>query len=124
MVTFRTKGSFLKTKILLERAKNESFRKILDKYGVQGVSALAMATPFDTGETASSWGYEVVHGNGRSIIYWTNSNVNDGVPIAVVLQYGHAARNGGFVEGVDYINPAIKPIFEDIAKAAWEEVTK
>ena len=88
------------------------------------MEALARATPKDTGKTADSWDYEITEQKGRLKITWTNSNLNDGVSIAVLLQYGHATRNGGWVEGIDYINPAIRPIFDKIAKEAWKEVTQ
>lgn len=99
------------------------FRKILDRYGKLGVSALASATPTDTGLTATSWHYEVESDNGSSTITFYNSNVNKGVPIAIILQYGHGTRNGGWVNGRDYINPAIQPVFDKIAADAWREVT-
>ena len=95
---------------------------LLDQYGKEGVEALARATPKDTGKTAASWNYAVHKSDGRITITWSNSNIVDGVPIAVILQYGHGTRNGGYVEGVDYINPAMRPIFERIAQRAWGEV--
>ena len=94
----------------------------MDQYGKEGVEALARATPKDTGKTAASWSYAVHKSDGRITITWSNSNIVDGVPIAVILQYGHGTRNGGYVEGVDYINPAMRPIFERIAQRAWGEV--
>ena len=124
MVRFHVKGSYRKTKKFLKNAKDASYRKVLEYYGREGVEALARATPKDTGKTAESWGYEITEQKGRLKITWTNSNMNDGVSIAVLLQYGHATRNGGWVEGIDYINPAIRPIFDKIAKEAWKEVTQ
>lgn len=124
MVTFQAKGSFRKTKKFLERAEQMDFRDILDRYGVKGVAALASATPKDSGNTAACWGYEIKYGPGVARIYWTNSNINDGVPIAVILQYGHGTGTGGWVEGRDYINPAIQPIFDEIAEKAWKEVNR
>ena len=100
-------------------AKNIS----LDSYGVKGVEALRNATPKDTGLTANSWSYKIEKSNNNITISFENSNINDGVPIAIILQYGHGTRNGGWVEGYDYINPAIRPIFDELAKAAWKEVT-
>lgn len=97
---------------------------ILDKYGKQGVSALSSATPVDSGLTANSWTYEIENKGDQVTIFWGNTNVNKGVNIAVILQYGHGTRNGGYVAGRDYINPAIRPVFDAIANEAWKEVTK
>ena len=124
MITFRQKGDFSKLTRFLERAKETVRLGDLDKYGREGVAALASATPVDTGETANSWYYEIVRGNGTVSINFNNSNVQNGVPIAVILQYGHGTGTGGWVEGRDYINPAIQPIFDKIAENAWREVTK
>lgn len=122
MITFKQKGDFSKTLRFLNQNRNVDYTNILKKFGEIGVSALASATPVDTGLTASSWGYEIVKEKNSYAIYWTNSNIKNGVNIAVILQYGHATRNGGFVQGRDYINPAIQPIFEFIASNAWKEV--
>ena len=108
----------------LEKAKEVVRLGDLDKYGREGVAALASATPIESGRTASSWYYQVENKNGSASITFYNSNVNKGVPIAIILQYGHGTRNGGFVQGRDYINPAIQPIFDRIADEAWREVTK
>lgn len=124
MISFRHKGDFSKLTRFLERAKETVRLGDLDKYGRQGVAALASATPVDTGKTASSWYYEIENKNGSATISFYNSNINDGVPIAIILQYGHGTRNGGWVEGRDYINPAIRPIFDQIVNDAWREVTK
>lgn len=124
MITFRQKGDFSKFTRFLERAKEAVRLGDLDKYGREGVAALASATPIDSGETASSWYYEIEHRNGRASIKFCNSNIQNGVPIAVILQYGHGTGTGGWVEGRDYINPAIRPIFDKIANNAWREVTK
>lgn len=123
MITFKQKGDFRRTDKFLEKAKNIIGRGELDKYGREGVAALAAATPSETGETSEAWRYEIIRQNGRTSIVWSNDNVVDGVNIAVILQYGHATRNGGWVEGIDYINPAIQPIFDRIAETAWKEVT-
>ena len=96
----------------------------LDKYGREGVAALSSATPVDTGKTANSWYYKIERQNGSVSINFLNSNINEGVPIAIILQYGHATSTGGWVEGRDYINPAIRPLFDSIAEKAWKEVTK
>ena len=124
MITFRQKGDFSKLTRYLERAKEAIKLGDLDKYGQEGVDALSSATPVDSGLTASSWYYKIENKNGSATISFYNSNVNNGVPIAIILQYGHGTNNGGWVEGRDYINPAILPIFEKIANDAWEEVTK
>ena len=124
MISFRQKGDFSKTKRYLERVKSAARLSILDKYGRKGVAALASATPTETGKTASSWFYEISHNKGSATITFSNSNINKGVPIAIILQYGHGTGTGGWVEGRDYINPAIQPVFDRIVEEAWEEVTK
>lgn len=124
MITFRQKGDFSKLTRFLERAKEAVHFGDLDKYGRQGVAALSSATPVDSGLTAESWYYEIENKNGSATITFNNSNIQNGVPIAIILQYGHGTRNGGWVEGRDYINPAIQPIFDEIANEAWREVTK
>ena len=124
MIKFRHKGDFSKFTRYLERTKNAVRLGDLDRYGREGVAALASATPVDSGLTASSWYYEIVRKSGSVSIVFNNSNIQNGVPIAVILQYGHGTRNGGWVEGRDYINPAIQPIFDKIANDAWREVTK
>lgn len=124
MITFRHRGDFSNLTKFLERAKNAIRIGDLDKYGREGVAALASATPVDTGLTANSWSYEIVHGNGSVAISFHNSNIQNGVPIAIILQYGHGTGTGGWVEGRDYINPAIRPIFDRLANEAWREVTK
>ena len=108
----------------LEKAKEVVKIGDLDKYGREGVAALASATPVRTGKTAVSWKYEIINKNGTVRIIWKNTNIQNGVPIAVILQYGHATRNGGWVQGRDYINPAIQPVFDKIANEAWREVKK
>ena len=124
MISFRQKGDFSKTMQFLVKAKKGVKLSGLDKYGREGVAALASATPVDTGETANSWYYEIVHENGTITITFNNSHIQNGVPIAVILQYGHGTGTGGWVEGRDYINPAIQPLFDKIAENAWREVTK
>ena len=124
MITFRQKGDFSKLTKFLERAKEVVKLGDLDKYGREGVAALASATPVDSGKTASSWRYEIKNKNGTGTTSFYNSNIQNGVPIAIILQYGHGTRNGGWVQGRDYINPAIQPIFDKIANEAWREVTK
>lgn len=123
MISFRQKGDFSKLTRYLERAKKSARLSILDKYGREGVAALSSATPVDSGKTATSWSYKITHDNGSAAITFNNSNINQGVPIAIILQYGHGTGTGGWVEGRDYINPAIQPIFDRIVDDAWKEVT-
>lgn len=124
MISISQKGDFSKLTSFLEKMKNIIKIGDLDKYGREGVAALSAATPKDSGLTANSWYYEIERGKDSVSISFYNSNVNKGVPIAIILQYGHGTRNGGYVEGIDYINPAIQPIFNKIAEDAWKEVTK
>mgnify|MGYP000016506963 CR=1 FL=1 len=124
MIVFRQKGDFSKATHFFERAKEAAKLGMLDKYGKAGVEALSSATPVETGLTASSWSYEIKHSNGSAVIEFHNSNINKGVPIAIILQYGHGTGTGGWVEGRDYINPAIQPVFDKIVEDAWKEVVK
>ena len=124
MISFRQKGDFSKLTRFLERAKNLVHLSDLDRYGREGVAALASATPVDTGKTAASWYYDIKINKESASITFNNSNIQNGVPIAIILQYGHGTRNGGWVDGRDYINPVIQPIFDKIAEEAWKEVTK
>ena len=124
MISLRHKGDFSKLTSFLERAKQTVRIGDLDRYGREGVAALASATPVDSGQTANSWYYEIKHEQGSVTISFNNSHFNAGVPIAIILQYGHGPGTGGWVEGRDYINPAIRPIFDKIANDAWREVTK
>lgn len=122
-ISIRTKGNFRKTEKLLKKSLGRNYRSILEKYGQMGVSTLSAYTPVDSGETASSWSYEIIQ-NGSSIsVCWNNSNIQKGVNIAIILQYGHGTGTGGYVAGRDYINPALQPIFDQLADAAWKEVT-
>lgn len=124
MITFRQKGDFSKLTRFLEKAKESIRLGDLDKYGREGVAALASATPVESGLTANSWYYKIERKNGLVSITFYNSNVQNGIPIAIILQYGHGTGTGGWVQGRDYINPAIQPIFDKIANDAWREVTK
>lgn len=124
MIRFEHKGDFSKTSRFLEKAKNVIRIGELDKYGQAGVAALSSATPKDSGKTAGSWYYEIERQNGKVTIHFNNSNIVNGVPIAIILQYGHGTGTGGWVEGRDYINPAIRPVFDNIANNAWKEVTR
>ena len=124
MITFKHKGDFSKLTKFLEGAKKSVRLGDLDKYGREGVAALASATPVDTGQTAASWYYKIEQRDGSVSINFYNSNRQNGVLVAILLQYGHGTRNGGWVEGLDYINPAAKPLFDKIVNDAWKEVTK
>ena len=124
MISFRQKGDFSKLTRFLERAKESVHAGDLDKYGQAEVAALSSATPIDSGKTANSWSYEITNKDGSVTITFNNSNIQNGVPIAIILQYGHGTKNGGWVQGRDYINPAIQPIFDEIVDNAWREVTK
>lgn len=123
MIKFSTKGDWSRTNSFLERALNVFNLGELDKYGREGVRALSAATPKDTGETASSWYYRIKRTKAGAKIEWLNSSQNQGIPIVILLQYGHGFRTGGYVEGIDFINPALKPVFEEIAENAWKELT-
>lgn len=123
MFSFRQKGDFTKTlNFLKKNSKTQSYYEILNKYGKKGVIALSSATPVDTGTTADSWFYKIVKGNDSITLEFHNSNISDGANIAVLIQYGHATRNGGWVDSVDYINPALKPIFDNIYDEIRREV--
>lgn len=124
MIRVRQKGDFSNLTRYLEKAKKGARLTDLDRFGKEGVAALASATPVQTGKTASSWYYQIERKNGKATISFHNSNIQNGVPIAIILQYGHGTRNGGYVQGRDYINPAIQPIFDKLADSAWKEVTK
>lgn len=123
MIEVSVKGDWSKTNNFLERALNVVKLGQLDRYGRLGVNALSSATPKDSGKTASSWYYRIVRQYGGVKIEWLNSSQNQGVPIAILLQYGHGLHQGGYVEGIDYINPAMRPVFEEIAETAWKELT-
>lgn len=122
-VKFEVSGGFTKTERFLNRMKRREYLNVLDEFGRDGVQALRNAIPVDSGATAEAWDYEIKRTRNYTEIVWTNSNINDGVPIAVILQYGHGTGTGGYVQGRDYINPAIRPIFDKIAEKAWKVVT-
>jgi hypothetical protein len=126
VIKVTTRGSFANAQAFLQRMKNRTQFSVLEKYGPIGVVALANATPKDSAETANSWYYEIVDRPGYFSIHWLNSHVvNPGnIPVAVLIQYGHATGNGGYVQGMDYINPALRPIFDQIVADMWREVTK
>lgn len=123
MIKCKVKGDFKKTTRFLSKCQNIDFESLLIQYAEEGVNALKAATPVITGKTANSWAYEIVKQGKKVSINWTNSNINDGVPIAVILEYGHGTGWGGYVQGRHYISPAIQPIFDKIAENAWKEVT-
>lgn len=123
-ITLSARGEYNKVERWLNKLRNKEYLNILDKYGHKGVDALSSATPVDSGKTAASWGYEIHHSRSTTTITWTNTNINDGVPIAIILQYGHGTGTGGYVAGRDYINPALRPIFDAMAEEAWREVSK
>ena len=123
MISFKQKGSFKNLDSFLNTMSRKDIFSSLETFGREGVSILSSATPVDSGETAKSWSYEITKTNGSYTITWKNSHIVDGVPIAIILQYGHGTGTGGYVSGRDYINPAIKPIFDKIANTAWKVVT-
>lgn len=122
MITFETKGDYKKTERFLEKLLNGVRLGSLDKYGRMGVEALRSATPVDTGLTADSWTYTIERTKDGTGVVWSNTNVQNGVNIAIILQYGHGTGGGGYVVGRDYINPALRPIFDEMANSAWKEV--
>ena len=122
MITVRSKGDFSKLNGFLEKAKEAVKLGNLDKYGKAGVKALESATPMDSGLTANSWYYTIERNDNTVSINFHNSNIQNGIPIAIILQYGHGTGTGGWVEGRDYINPAIRPIFDNLVKDAWEVI--
>lgn len=124
MIKFKSKGDFSKTISYMNKASKAIDLSILDKYGKMGVAALAAATPVDSGKTSKSWRYEITRTSKSATITFLNSNIQNGVPIAIILQYGHGTRNGGYVQGQDYINPALEPVFKRLSDEAWKEVTK
>lgn len=123
MIRIRQRGDFKKTEKFLKKSFGRRYIRILEKYAQQGVSSLSASTPVDTGLTASSWTYDIVQNEDGISIVWKNLNIQKYVNVALILQYGHGTRYGGYVEGIDYINPALKPIFDKMADAAWKEVT-
>ena len=122
-ISIRSKGNFNNTEKMLKKSLGKNWLDVLDRYGRLGVESLAASTPVKTGLTASSWSYQIVQKNGSVSVVWNNSNIQKGVSIALILQYGHGTRNGGYVRGRDYINPALQPVFDKMAEAAWKEVT-
>lgn len=123
MITFETTGSLKKTEAFLSKLLKNDIYKNLDSYAREGVAALSSRTPVESGQTAASWGYEIKMTKSSVSIVWTNSNLVAGIPVAILLQYGHGTGTGGYVQGRDYINPAIKPVFDKIADEVWKAVT-
>jgi hypothetical protein len=122
MIPFKQTGDFSKTKKTFKKMQDATKRGILERYGKAGVAALASATPSESGKTAGSWTYEIQNRANGSRISFSNTNINKGVNIAIILQYGHGTGTGGWVQGRDYINPAIRPVFDSIAEAVWKEI--
>lgn len=124
MIRLKAKGDYKKAFTYFERVKEAIKLGDLDKFGQLGIEALKESTPVDTGKTADSWIYDIERTKESVRIVWSNTNVNNGVNIAILLQYGHGTNHGGYVIGKDYINPAIQPVFDKLAEDAWKEVTK
>ncbi len=126
MISIEIEGSFSKLESFLDRAKNEDLFRGLERYGPVGVAALASATPVESSETANSWYYEITSKRGYFAIHWLNSNIQNpgSSPVAILIQYGHGTGTGGFVQGRDFINPTIQPIFDQIVDDMWKEVTR
>lgn len=124
MVSFTVQGDFNKTETFLKRMKSKRMFNVFQRYGQEGVTALSNATPKKTGKTSKLWNYKVNITSQFASIIWSNSNRNKGVPIALMIQYGHGLPNGGYIKGIDYINPAMKPVFDKILNDVWKEVTR
>ena len=124
MFSFTTSGSFNNTEAWLKRIQqDQAFRAILERGGFKGVLALRLATPVDSGRTAASWDFEIKTVRGGYILTFTNSDIENGFPVAVMIQYGHGTGSGGYIQGIDYINPALKPVFDEISDELWKVVT-
>lgn len=123
MVTFEGKGDFKKVNGFLEKMLEVGNLGVLDKYGKRGIDALRQQTPKDSGLASNSWSYAITHDKGSSTITWSNSDVEGGCNVAILIQYGHGTKNGGFVQGRDFINPAMRPIFDEMADSVWKEVS-
>lgn len=122
-IRLTTKGNFKKTHKFLKKATDQRIFDSLVRYAQKGTEALMAATPIESGTTVNSWRFEIAYGGGSAKINWINDNVNEGYVIALLIQYGHGTGTGGWVEGRDYINPAIQPIFDEIRDKIWKEVT-
>lgn len=124
MVYLNSDGDFASTEKFLKRVMDIKWNNLLKSYAERGVDLLSMYTPKDTGLASSSWGYEIIKENGKVVIYWTNDDIENGFPVAIMVQYGHGVKGGGWVEGIDYINPALQPIFDEMANILWREVVR
>ena len=124
MIYFKNSGNFSNTERFLTRARQMDIKRVLAKYGPIGVNALASATPVDTGLTANSWNYSLITSRSSFSISWNNTNIKNGVPVVILIQYGHGTRGGGYVSGIDFINPAMKPIFDQISEEILREVSQ
>lgn len=123
LVVMKQSGSLKNFEGFLYKNRKRRLYQLLNEYGKQGVELLRDATPVDTGKTATRWDYEIEVSSQGVSLYWVNNNVNEGVPIAILIQYGHATRSGSYVQGIDYINPALRPLFESMATKLWKEVS-
>lgn len=124
MISVRQTGNFDNLERFLKRDRDAEIKKVMERYGETGIASLAAATPVKSGETASSWYYKISGSDGAYTISWHNSHMAGNVPLAILIQYGHATGNGGYVQGRDFINPAIRPILDEIARDSWREITK
>ena len=124
MIKLSSNGDWSKTTSFLRRAYKLDIGALLKKYAEQGLKALSAATPVDTGLAASSWGYRIDVKKGESTITWTNSDIEGGCSVVLLIQYGHGTRNGGYIQGRDFINPAMQPVFDDMVEEIWKEVEK
>jgi len=124
MITVKHRGSFRHTERFFQNVLSRKYMNVLKEYAEQGLAALKAATPVESGETAASWGYHIESGDGVTTLTYTNDNMNNGVNVAILLIYGHGTRNGGYVQGTDFVTPALTPIFQNLADAIWKEVTK
>lgn len=122
MINVNASGSFNKTEKFLKTINSKKIFSSLDRLGQDGVDALSSATPVETGLLSTSWDYYIIDKVGKKGIVWTNTNIENGIPVAILIQYGHATKDGGLVEGLDYINPAIQPVFDKIVTTVWKEV--
>ena len=124
MIKIIQEGDFSKTMRFFNRVLRKNYRNIIADYANRGIEALQKATPEDSGKTADSWNYEIIDGDGMTTLYFTNSNTQNGVNVAVLLIYGHGTRNGGYVVGIDFVTPALRPIFQELVDKIWKEATE
>lgn len=124
MIKFKHKGNFKNTDKFFSDIYSIDYKNMLSIYGREGAQALESATPVSTGETARAWKYDIIKNKNGYQIVWSNTNMVDGIPVVILIQYGHGTKNGGYVEGIDFVNPALAPIFKKMADRIWKEVTK